>query len=158
MNNFLTKREYGIATAIFITFIIAVIKITPVGEAYAPKDFTPSKAYVKEVLVTPTPPIKNPSSEQEQIVMYIREVFGADSDKAFKLLSCENKRLNPNAININTDSHRSRDLGVFQINEYWQRTQGKFLLNWKINIEVAHQLYVENGDFHLWTCGRKFGI
>jgi hypothetical protein len=101
-----------------------------------------------------------PLTEREQIVNYIHEVFGKDADKAFLVLSCENKRLSPNAVNTAGNYPvGSRDIGVFQINEHWQAVQGKFLFNWKINIEIAHQLYVENGNsFKLWTCGRNYGI
>src|SRR3990167_2029412 len=87
----------------------------------------------------------------------IKDTFKEDSAKAFQLLKCENGRLKPNAINVNKDG--SRDLGVFQISEKWQRTQGKFLLNPKVNIAIAHQLYVENGkQFNLWSCGKRLGI
>ncbi len=99
-------------------------------------------------------------SEHDQIVAYINEVFGDDADKAFKLLSCENASLNPNAVNTagNTPAG-SRDTGVFQINEYWQKVQYKFLLNWRVNVEIAHQLYRENGDsFKLWSCAKKVGL
>lgn len=105
-------------------------------------------------------PVDSTSSEQQQIIAYVEEVFGPDAPKAFKLLGCENARLNPSASNTagNTPAG-SRDLGVFQINEHWQRTQGKFLLNWKVNVQIAKQLFDENGgSFKLWTCGRKLGI
>ncbi len=116
----------------------------------------PTHALAKEIEVTPTPT----GTEREQIDAYIVEVFGEDSDKAFKLLSCENNAHNPSAVNTAGNiPEGSRDTGVFQINEHWQRTQYKFLLNWKVNVEIAHQLFVENGkSFKLWTCGRRFGI
>ena len=113
------------------------------------------KVYAKEVeKPKPTP------TEREQIDAYIVEVFGDDADKAFKVLSCENNAHNPLAVNTAGNVPAgSRDIGVFQINEHWQRTQGKFLFNWKINVEIAHQLFEENGkSFKLWTCGRKFNI
>lgn len=105
------------------------------------------------------PNVLNGSEEKRQIVAYIKEVFGNDADTAFKLLSCENASLNPNAVNTAGNSPAgSRDTGVFQINEYWQKTQYKFLLNWKVNVEIAHQIYKDNGSFDRWTCGRKLGI
>lgn len=104
-------------------------------------------------------PLEVETEEQQQIVDYIKEVFGIHADKAFYLLSCENSKLDPTVINVNTDARQSKDVGIFQINEYWQRTQEKFLKNWKINIEIAHQLYKENGNqFNLWTCGKKLNI
>lgn len=101
---------------------------------------------------TPTPTL----SEKDEIKAYIEEVFGEDAPEAFRLLKCENSLFNPNAVNTAGNTPKgSRDIGVFQINEHWQRTQGKFLFNWKVNIQIAHQLYMENGkSFKLWTCGR----
>lgn len=98
--------------------------------------------------------------EQEQIRAYIKEVFGENAGDAFKLLSCENSSLNPKAVNTaGNEPVGSRDTGVFQINEYWQKVQYKFLLNWKINVQIAHQIYTENGNsFERWTCGRKLGV
>lgn len=100
------------------------------------------------------------SSLYEEIDAEIKRVFGEDYDKAKIVLSCENSSLNPEAVNTAGNyPEGSRDIGVFQINEYWQATQGKFLFNWKINIQIAHQLFMENGrQFNLWTCGRKLGV
>ncbi|MBU4154493.1 MAG: hypothetical protein KKD63_16605 [Proteobacteria bacterium] len=99
-------------------------------------------------------------TEREQIDNYIQEVFGSNSDYANRILDCENHARNPKAVNTTGNTPTgSRDIGIFQINEYWQKTQGKFLLNWKINVEVAHQLYVENGNsFKLWSCAKKVGV
>lgn len=99
-------------------------------------------------------------SEREEIRAYIKEVFGRDADKAFMVLSCENSSLDPHAVNTaGNKPEGSRDTGVFQINEYWQKVQYRFLLNWKINIQIAHQIYTDNGNsFERWTCGRKLGI
>lgn len=99
-------------------------------------------------------------NEKDEITSYIKEVFGKDSDKAFKLLSCENKSLSPDAVNTAGNfPEGSRDIGIFQENEFWQGVQGKFLFNWKINIQIAHQLYTENGNsFKLWSCGRRLSI
>lgn len=111
---------------------------------------------------TPTqaPVIEEETDQQKEIADYVREVFKEDAWKAFKVLSCENASLNPEAVNTAGNyPPGSRDIGVFQINEYWQAIQGKFLFNWKVNVEIAHLLFEENGkSFHLWTCGRKFGL
>lgn len=110
---------------------------------------------------TPTPKlIEEPTSQQQEIMDYIDEVFGEDAWKAYKVLSCENSSLNPEAVNTAGNYPAgSRDIGVFQINEYWQSIQAKFLFNWKINIQIGHQLFIENGkQFNLWTCGRKLGV
>lgn len=110
------------------------------------------------------------TDEAEDIESIIREVFEDDAEKALQLLTSgekdtkcpggENKTLNPNAVNTAGNKPAgSRDIGVFQINEYWQKTQGKFLFNPRVNIEIAHQLFEENGkSFNLWTCGKVMGI
>ena len=156
-NNWFEKREYGIATAIIITFLICVIKITPVGATYAPSKFTPNKAYVKEVLVTPTPPIEHATSQQDAIINEIREVFGKDSDDAFRILSCENKGLRPDAVNTNTDG--SKDYGIFQINNKWQGvTNVSFLTDWKINVNMAKRIFDGRGNWSAWACAKKVGL
>lgn len=117
-----------------------------------------SSAVIVPTRPSPTPTPDTP--EKQQITDEIKRVFGDDAPKAFQLLSCENHALNPNAVNKwNNVPVGSRDIGVFQINEYWQKTQAKFLFNWRINIQIAHQLFIENGkSFKLWTCGRNQGI
>jgi hypothetical protein len=118
-------------------------------------------------IISPIPDNYSPSSiplviqvayeEQTDIKTMIRNTFKKHTEKAFRLLECENTNLNPNAININKD--KSRDVGIFQISTKYQKVQEKFLLNPKINIAIAYQLFVENGNrFNLWTCGKKLDI
>ncbi len=114
-----------------------------------------SQAYAKEVKeLSVTPALL---SEHDQIEFYIKQVFGKDSPKAFKVLSCENFHLIPDAVNVNTDG--SRDYGIFQINNHWQGVSNvAFLTDWKINVQMAYNIFRRNGDFHLWSCGKRFGI
>ena len=110
--------------------------------------------------------IGQPGQPQEGLTIddYIKQVFGQDTAKAMTLLSCENPSHDPNAVNtLGNYPPGSRDIGVFQINEFWQGVNGKFLFNWKVNIEVAKQLFDENGGHFwgpqtTWTCGRKLGV
>lgn len=153
-------RAYSatITLGIIAAYILTNLWLIPFYEevkfkpAYAP---TVDKAYAK-VLPTATP---TPDPKQE-IRDYVKEVFGKDADKAFKVLSCENNALNPKAVNTAGNfPEGSRDIGIFQINEYWQDVNPKFLFNWKTNIHLAHQIYTDSGNsFHLWTCGRKLGV
>ena len=106
--------------------------------------------------------------EPSDVDSYIKYIFGKDYNKAMLLLKgdgskgacAENRELNPNAKNDNTEwGGRGIDWGVFQINDSWQGVKSKWLLNWKVNVQIAHQLYVENGNsFKLWTCGKVYGI
>lgn len=121
------------------------------------------KAYAEAPIVSPlgTEIGELPNDEQSMnIRAKIKEVFGVHADKAFKVLSCENSALNPNAVNTaGNEPAGSRDIGVFQINEYWQKTQGKFLFDPEVNIRVAYIIFRDNGySFDRWTCGRRFGI
>lgn len=144
----LRKWEWRLAVALFI---IVNAYIGTLGSVYAPKPTYALTGYVYT---------QTPKTEHEQIIDYIYSVFGKDAPTAFKLLSCENHALNPNALNDNTQwGGVGRDWGVFQINDTWQKVQSKFLLNYVINIQIAHQLYIENGHrFNLWTCGKEMGI
>ena len=145
------KIEYGIASAIIITFLILVIRFTPVGEAEAPSEFTPR--FVKEVVVTPEPPRTREDAIRQEII----EVFGKDSDDAFRILSCENKGLRPDAVNTNTDG--SKDYGIFQINNKWQGvTNVSFLTDWKINIHMAKRIFDGRGNWSAWACAKKVGL
>lgn len=148
-----------------MVYTLAVLAV--IGGAQYFKNLGAQEAWAEMPMVSPVPAEfnielteKEETPEQEQIRAYIKEVFGQDAGKAFQLLSCENSSLNPAAVNTaGNQPEGSRDTGVFQINEYWQKVQYRFLLNWKINIQIAHQIYVENGhSFERWTCGRKMGI
>jgi len=144
------KQVYKASLAIFVIYGLVSFFVQVVD---APKADA-SQPYVSIV--------QSPKTEKEEIAAYIQEVFGKEAPKAFRLLiECgKNASLNPDAVNTAGNFPvGSRDIGVFQINEHWQKVQGKFLFNWKINVEIAHQLYVENGNsFKLWTGGRKCGI
>lgn len=102
---------------------------------------------------TPTPVL----SEKEQIEAYIREVFKEDADNAFKVLSCENKRLNQSAINHNRNG--TTDHGIFQINSIHAAKHGDgFKTSWKENIDVAYKIYQKAGNkFRPWTCAHMAG-
>ncbi len=99
-------------------------------------------------------------TRHQMIKEYINSVFGTDAPKAMLLLSCENKGLNPLAVNDNTTwGGVGQDIGIFQINTIWQGVSNKaFLYDWKINVDIAHNIYERDGSFKLWTCGRKLSI
>ena len=108
------------------------------------------------IYITPTPFIENPTKDQQSIVDYIKEVFGKDADRAFKLLECENRSLNPSAVNTAGNTPvGSRDIGIFQINEYWQGVNGKFLFEPTINIQIAYKIFKDSGyTFKMWSCDK----
>lgn len=100
--------------------------------------------------------------EPDDIEAYISYIFGSDAPKAMLLLKgrdgkcAENRTLKWDAQNYNVDG--SMDVGVFQINSKWQKTQVKFLYNWRVNILIAKQLFDESDSFKLWSCGKFYNI
>ncbi len=116
----------------------------------------PDNAYANTIKTYPTPSTMPHNSITEEI----DHVFGSDAPKAYQLLSCENHSLNPNAVNTAGNFPvGSRDIGVFQINEYWQKVNAKFLFDPTINIEIAHKIYTDSGNsFKLWSCAKKVGL
>ncbi len=88
----------------------------------------------------------------------VTSVFGIHSNKAFKLLSCENRPLDPRAKNVNKSG--SIDRGLFQINNKWQEVDNKrFLYDPLINTQMAWRIYEDSGyNFKMWTCGKKLNI
>jgi len=153
------KTAWNVALAINFILLVAIVGTRVKSlEAIHIESPLATTAYAMED--DQAPRVKATTPEQKDIVDYINQVFGQDADKALQLLSCENHRLNPSAVNTAGNFPAgSRDIGVFQINEYWQKTNAKYLFNWKINVLVAKQLFDENhGSFNLWTCGRKLGL
>lgn len=118
-------------------------------------------AYAPKANATQFQYMEKPKTEREQIINYIHEVFGSESSRAFQLLECENKSLNPVAVHDNEKwgQGKGKDYGIFQINNYWQGVSNQtFLLDYKININIAYNIYHRTNDFRMWTCGKKLGI
>jgi len=53
----------------------------------------------------------------EEIIKWIAKEESVDPDLALRVAKCENPKLDPKAIKINTDG--SKDRGLFQINNKW---------------------------------------
>ena len=111
----------------------------------------------KIVSPTPFPRPNNPIKAE------IYDVFGKEHyKKAMMLLECENKSLNPEAVNVNKGG--SIDYGLFQINSYWHGfnkfvNNERYLFDPAINIRIAWRIYEGNGySFKMWTCGEKLNI
>lgn len=96
---------------------------------------------------TPTP-----TSQKQEIIDYIVEVFGEDAPDAFNVLYCENRGLNPNAVNHNRNG--SRDLGIFQLNDKYHGGEENF--DWKLNIDKAYKIFKSHGKkWTAWTCSKR---
>lgn len=81
-----------------------------------------------------------------EIEQYICTTFKAEYSNAMAILSCENKSLNPTAINHN--SNGSIDEGIFQINSIHGQSN---MFNYKKNIEFAYKLMKRDG-WQAWAC------
>ena len=103
---------------------------------------------IQEVIV----PEPKEVTEKQQIINYIVEVFGEDAPDAFNVLRCENKGLNPNAVNYN--SNGSIDEGIFQINNIHRQAN---MQNWKLNVDYAYKLFSRQG-WTPWACSHRVDV
>ncbi len=148
--------------SIGLGIIILLVSLLMAGIGNKDRQIIPAKASEENLPVKIIEKVVY--QEPETIDEYIKFVFGEDYDKAMLLLKgkgpgtcAENPKLKWDAQNYNSDG--SVDIGVFQINTYWQQVQAKWLYNWKVNVQIAHQLFEENeNSFKLWTCGKVYGI
>jgi hypothetical protein len=87
---------------------------------------------------------------------YIRLKFGVYADKAVTMLkTCENKQLNPTAINWN--SNGTWDFGLFQVNQVHGYSQEQ-LSDYKFNTDIAWKIFERAGfQFTDWTCAYAVG-
>lgn len=108
------------------------------------------------VTVTATPePTATPIPTD--IEGYIRYKFGKHADRAFEVLSCENKTLNPNAINDNTTwGGVGIDRGYWQINNVYHPHVSDWCASDVVcSTDYAFRMFVnDNYTFVRWTCGR----
>jgi hypothetical protein len=80
------------------------------------------------------------------------------TSKIINMIStCENGKWNPEAININTDKHRSMDVGIMMVNLYWHPDVTLTeMIDYKKNIDYGLQMFLDQG-FEPWTCAHKLG-
>jgi len=105
-----------------------------------------------------SPSLREPITDIEKEIF---NVFGKEHfDKAMIIVDCENKGQDPKAVNVNSDKQKSKDFGIFQINNFWQEVGNeKFLFDPAINIRIAWRIFENDGyQFSLWTCGKKYKI
>jgi hypothetical protein len=101
---------------------------------------------------TPTPIL----SQKEQIIQEINQVFGDDAERGIKMLEeCENKTLNPEAINWNRNG--TWDFGLWQVNQIHGYSKEQ-LKDFRFNTKVAYKIFKNAGySFSPWTCARYAG-
>lgn len=113
------------------------------------------------IIPTPTPIRTRPRVvvpfDKAPIVAYIESLWGARAQQAIAVFNCESG-LNPNAFNPETASKlkgitKFSSYGVAQINAAFDER----LYDYKFNLDVAYQMYLNRG-WRPWTCARKLGI
>ncbi len=149
-----------ITTLLTLYYTLIILADKANAKPLSPLSDTKTETIVVEKLIYITP---------KTIEDKIKAKFGKHADKAFLLLKgrgnntcAENRNLDPRAVNNNGDG--SQDFGVFQLNSYWngfnkyvRNTQ--FLFNEDINIEIAYQIFKQDGyTFNAWTCGKVYKI
>ena len=92
-------------------------------------------------------------TEKQEIIDYIVKVFGEDSPEAFNVLRCENKNLNPTAVNT-SNSNGSIDEGIFQINSIHGQPN---MQEWHAKIDYAYKIFERQG-WTPWSCSHRVGI
>lgn len=107
-----------------------------------------ASGYFKSLTIERLTGVEANTTQQQQIIAYIKEVFGSQANNAFKVLSCENHSLNPKARGISPNG--SIDSGIFQINSV-HKIPERYLYDWRTNIDVAHQIYLDSG-WGAWAC------
>lgn len=102
------------------------------------------------VITTPKP---EPKSDLPEIVSYIAYKFEPEGkDVVVQAINCfySESGLRPNAVGQNTDTHRSKDWGVAQLNDYWHNLTEEQKTEYKANIDKAYDIYKGRGNFSAW--------
>lgn len=112
---------------------------------------TPQLAIIEPTIMptaTPTP------TGKQEIINEIVRVFGDDAPNAFNVLYCENRTLNPEAVNWN--SNGTWDAGIFQVNQVHGYTMEQ-MKDYKQNIKAAKKIFDGRG-WTAWSCSHRVDI
>ena len=138
--------------------VVAVYQDKPDVMCYKIQDSDQKLCYKVEEPIEPAPSVQSEPTpvaknyENSDVERLIREVFGSDANRALEIAFCESG-LNPQAVgdtNLNPSSY-----GVFQIRAFVNRPPVEDLLDARKNIEFAHQMFEQQGNWSAWTCSRK---
>jgi len=106
---------------------------------------------ITEPTPTPTPKQK---TETQQIFEEIEKVFGENAGTAKRVACCENQG-KPNCSYLDPKKKGpTDDWGAFQIHRPSHQVPVRFLVNWRINIAIAKQLFDEQG-WKPWRASKK---
>ena len=100
--------------------------------------------------LTPTPS----PTELVEVVAEIAEVFEPEGKQVVvKAINCfySESGLRPNAVGQNKDSHKSKDHGVAQLNDYWHKLTEAEKTAIEANVKKAYKIYKGRGNnFSAW--------
>jgi len=151
------NEDYYFTARLGVLFMLILLVFVFLGDIAQdePEIVSPIyEAQAQEPTPTPTPtPIL---SQKEQIIQEINQVFGDDAERGIRMLEeCENRTLNPEAINWNKNG--SWDFGLWQINSIHGYSKEQ-LKDYRFNTKVAYKLFKNAGySFSPWTCARYAG-
>lgn len=108
--------------------------------------------YASEPKEVPVKAVTEPTVEE-----YIREVFGADAERAIGVATCESG-LRKSVVS-KPNRNGTRDYHTFQINDIHTKTYGEgFKTNWQENVRVAYKIFKAHGNsFRPWVCAKAIG-
>lgn len=80
------------------------------------------------------------------------------TSKIINMIStCENGKWKPDAYNINTDAHKSMDVGIMMVNLYWHPDVTLTeMVDYKKNIDYGLKMFLDQG-FEPWSCAHRLG-
>lgn len=152
----------------FIIFIVAVydmtVFLTPnveasentigttVSQTAVPAE---SMAEVDEVSTPPATHLPEPKpTELVEVVAEIAKTFEPEGKQVVvNAINCfySESGLRPDAVGQNKDTHKSKDHGVAQLNDYWHKLSDEEKTDIKANIKRAYKIYKGRGDnFSAW--------
>lgn len=132
----------GTVTLIFLLLLVGIGWVVRSTEMIWPVPMGAVQV-VKQAYAVEKPVYVVPETIEDKI----RTTFKEDPETAVRIAKCESG-LNPKAKN-KTSSAR----GLFQVMQSWHRINEKWLLNEDINIQVAYQLWQEQG-WNPWEASR----
>lgn len=151
------KREKNVLW--YIPAYIGVIAIFAIVSLLIKKDVT-EKVWAEQTIVSayvePTQPVSpTPTpTELEEIVAYIARKFEPEGkDVVVRAINCfySESGLRTSAVGQNTDSHKSKDWGIAQLNDYYHNLSEKEKTDIRANIDRAYRIYKGRGNsFSAW--------
>lgn len=142
------KNRYFISILTGVSFGLAVVGTFAMASEYHYQ----LNAYLK--------PVQHVTASAEQSVKdYVLDEVskaGIDPYEAYAIINCES-RWDTQAINVNS-KHGSVDLGLWQINNIFQKVTPECSVDYRCATSKAIEIYKSRGNWSAWSCANKLGI